>query len=55
MPDDLVTTEGVDEEAPDKPATDPAGPGGALPDEPPASPTPPVPGGAGQQLEEGEG
>jgi hypothetical protein len=58
MPDDLVTTEGVDEEAPDKPEPDPAGPGGALPDEPPASPVPPVPGGGkgpGQELEEGEG
>jgi len=60
MPDeDLVTTEGVDE-SPEPPQTepDPAGPGGALPDEPPASPVPPVPGrqdGPGQELEEGEG
>jgi hypothetical protein len=67
MPEDLVTGQGVDE-APDlepepKPKDeprepDPAGPGGALPDEPPASPTPPStsrPAGPGQELEEGEG
>ena len=58
MPDDLVTTEGVDEEAPEVPEPDPAGPAGILPDEPPASPVPPVPGGGkgpGQELQEGEG
>ena len=57
MPDDLVTTEGVDEQ-PEPPAEpDPAGPAGILPDEPPASPVPPVPGdgkGPGQELSEGE-
>ena len=54
----LTTGEGVDEEAPDRVEPDPAGPAGILPDEPPASPTPPVPGrsaGPGQELEEGEG
>lgn len=62
MPEDtdegLVTTEGVDSEADGPAEPDPAGPAGILPDEPPASPTPPVPGrkdGPGQELEEGEG
>ena len=63
MPDDLVTEQGVDEapgpepkEQPKEP--DPAGPGGALPDEPPAAPMPTSsvrPPGPGQELEEGEG
>ena len=59
MPDeDLVTTEGVDEEGPKVPAEpDLVGPGGTAPAERPASPVPPVPGatGPGQELEEGEG
>jgi hypothetical protein len=50
-----VTKEGVDQEAEGPPEPDPAGPAGILPDEPPASPTPPVPGGSGQELEQGEG
>ena len=58
MPDDdLVTTEGVDEAPEPTDARDPAGPGGKLPEAPPASPVPagtPEPG-PGQQLEEGEG
>lgn len=57
--EDLITTEGVDEEGATQPAEpDPAGPGGALPDEPPASPAPtdvPRPAGPGQEVQEGEG
>ena len=62
---DLVTEQGVDEgtqdamtESPREEGPDPAGPMGALPDEPPAAPTGPEktpPRGPGQQLEEGEG
>jgi hypothetical protein len=57
--DNLVTTEGVDDEGVTQvPEPDPAGPGGALPDEPPASPSPtdvPRPPESGQQVQEGEG
>jgi hypothetical protein len=56
---DLTTREGVDDEGPgQRPEPDPAGPGGALPDEPPASPDPtdvPRPKGPGQEVQEGEG
>ncbi len=58
MPDeDLVTTEGVDDDGADNP-TGGTEPSGRATDEPPASPVPPVPGsteGPGQELEEGEG
>lgn len=56
---DLTTREGVDDEGPEPTEQpDPAGPGGALPDEPPASPDPtdvPRPKGPGQEVQEGEG
>lgn len=57
--EDLTTTEGVDDEGKTSvPEPDPVGAGGALPDEPPASPAPldvPRPAGPGQEVQEGEG
>ena len=58
MPDDdLITSEGVDEAPEPTEAPDLLGPGGALPDEPPASPAGPVTDhqGPGQELAGGEG
>ncbi|MCU1599600.1 MAG: hypothetical protein JWO22_309 [Frankiales bacterium] len=55
--EDLVTTEGVDDEGGANPSGG-AEPSGPAPADPPASPVPPVPGGGdrpGQELEEGEG